>query len=119
MECATSFRNITEQYFTQRNDITKRTLNESIKRIENHCYDLIGDILISSIKISDILNILEKIKLQKKSEVGKKIFTTLDSILTYAVNREIIENNVMFGIKRKDLIYNKKQLSQKFQRLKN
>lgn len=38
----------------------------------------------------------------------EKIFTTLDPILTYAVNREIIENNVMFGIKRKDLIYNKK-----------
>ncbi|MGH2327453.1 phage integrase central domain-containing protein [Campylobacter taeniopygiae] len=98
--------------------MTKRTLNESIKRIENHCYDLIGDIPISPIKRSDILNVLEKIKLQKNLKL-EKIFTTLDSILTYAVNREIIENNVMFGIKRKDLIYNKKQLSQKFQRLKN
>ncbi|MGH2305498.1 phage integrase central domain-containing protein [Campylobacter taeniopygiae] len=86
--------------------------------MENHCYDLIGDIPISPIKRSDILNVLEKIKLQKNLKL-EKIFTTLDPILTYAVDREIIENNVMFGIKRKDLIYNKKQLSQKFQRLKN
>ncbi|EPT1674826.1 tyrosine-type recombinase/integrase [Campylobacter jejuni subsp. jejuni] len=103
-----SFRKIAEQYFLQRNDITKRTLNESIKRMENHCYPIIGDIPISNLKRSDILNVLEKIKLQKKSEVGKKIFTTLDSILTYAVNKEMIENNVMLGIKRKDLVYNKK-----------
>ncbi|HEA8159884.1 TPA: tyrosine-type recombinase/integrase [Campylobacter jejuni] len=107
-ECNISFRKIAEQYFLQRNDITKRTLNESIKRMENHCYPIIGDIPISNLKRSDILNVLEKIKLQKKSEVGKKIFTTLDSILTYAVNKEMIENNVMLGIKRKDLVYNKK-----------
>ncbi|EAK8494902.1 DUF4102 domain-containing protein, partial [Campylobacter jejuni] len=107
-ECDISFRKIAEQYFLQRNDITKRTLNESIKRMENHCYPIIGDIPISNLKRSDILNVLEKIKLQKKSEVGKKIFTTLDSILTYAVNKEMIENNVMLGIKRKDLVYNKK-----------
>ncbi|MBZ7936164.1 DUF4102 domain-containing protein [Campylobacter sp. B0100352/1] len=65
IECTTSFRNIAEQYFAQRNDITKRTLNESIKRMENHCYDLIGDIPISSIKRSDILNVLEKLNYKK------------------------------------------------------
>ncbi|EEO6977138.1 hypothetical protein ACMF93_000469 [Campylobacter jejuni] len=72
--------------------------------MENHYYPIIGDIPISNLKRSDILNVLEKIKLQKKSEVGKKIFTTL----TYAVNKEMIENNIMLGIKRKDLVYNKK-----------
>ncbi|HEH4983310.1 TPA: hypothetical protein SG642_001394 [Campylobacter coli] len=91
--------------------------------MENHCYLIIGDIPISNLKRSDILNVLEKIKLQKKSEVGKKIFTTLDSILTYAVNKEMIENNVMLGIKRKDLVYNKKhgilRPLQKLQKLKN
>ncbi|WP_411512349.1 phage integrase central domain-containing protein [Campylobacter jejuni] len=45
--------------------MTKRTLNESIKRMENHCYPIIGDIPISNLKRSDILNVLEKIKLQK------------------------------------------------------
>ncbi|HEA7276367.1 TPA: integrase arm-type DNA-binding domain-containing protein [Campylobacter jejuni] len=64
-ECDTSFRKIAEQYFLQRNDITKHTLNESIKRMENHCYPIIGDIPISNLKRSDILNVLEKIKLQK------------------------------------------------------
>ncbi|EAI4351455.1 hypothetical protein A9386_03015 [Campylobacter jejuni] len=86
--------------------------------MENHCYPIIGDIPISNLKRSDILNVLEKIKLQK-TELGKKIFTTLDSILTYAVNKEIIENNVMLGIKRKDLVYNILQPLQKLQKLKN
>ncbi|EQA6934789.1 phage integrase central domain-containing protein [Campylobacter jejuni] len=71
-ECDTSFRKIAEQYFLQRNDITKRTLNESIKRMENHCYPIIGDIPISNLKRSDILNVLEKIKLQKKLKLVKK-----------------------------------------------
>lgn len=44
--------------------------------MENHCYDLIDDIPISPIKRSDILNVLEKIRLQKKYEVGKNIHNT-------------------------------------------
>ncbi|EOF7348768.1 MULTISPECIES: tyrosine-type recombinase/integrase [Campylobacter] len=70
--CDTSFRKIAEQYFLQKNDITKRTLNESIKRMENHCYPIIGDIPISNLKRSDILNVLEKIKLQKNPKSVKK-----------------------------------------------
>lgn len=40
--------------------------------MENHCYPIIGDIPISNLKSSDILNVLEKIKLQKNPKSVKK-----------------------------------------------
>ena len=103
-EANESFGEICEKYFLQKNDILPKTLQLYKSRVKNYCTK-IWDYKIDNVEKSDILDIFEKMKLAKKSNVAKKLFGDLNNIFIYAINRDLITHSPMANIIKKHIIY--------------
>ena len=101
-----SFGEICDKYFAQRNDISPNTLKNCKARINNYCVKIL-DYKIDNVEKADILDIFERMKLAKKTDVAKKLFSDLNNIFIYAINRDFVEQNPLLAIIKKDIIYKK------------
>ncbi len=101
-----SFREICEKYLAQRNDVSPNTLKSCKARFDNYCAKIL-DYKIDRVEKADILDIFERMKLAKKPIVAKKLFSDLNNIFVYALNRDLIGVNPLASIIKKDIIYKK------------
>lgn len=99
-----SFFEMSERYFNQKNNVSARTIKNSRAKIQNYCKKIL-DYQIDKITRADIFDIFEKLKLAKKAEVADKLYTDLNNIFIYAINRDLLENNPLNNLRRKDIIY--------------
>lgn len=99
-----NFKELCEKYFIQKNDVLPKTLQTFKSRIYNHCKDIL-DYQINQIDKNKILDIFERLKIAKKASVAKKLFNDLNNIFIYAINKDLIENNPMSSIIKKNIIY--------------
>ena len=102
-----SFGEICEKYFAQKNDIAPNTLKSSKARMKNYCAKIL-DYKIDKVEKSEILDIFERIKLAKKTDVAKKLFSDLNNVFIYAINRDFVEQNPLSSIIKRDIIYKAK-----------
>ena len=84
-----NFQQLCEKYFAQKNDVLPKTLYTCKARIDNYCKPIL-DYKIDTIDKIDILDIFEKLKLAKKANLARRLFSDMDSIFIYALNRGII-----------------------------
>lgn len=99
-----NFKEVCEKYFAQRNDVLPKTLHTCKARIDNYCKAIL-DYKIDAIDKIDILDIFEKLKLAKKANLARRLFSDMDSIFIYALNRGLIQQNPMANIIKKDIMY--------------
>ncbi|KGI57365.1 tyrosine-type recombinase/integrase [Campylobacter sp. MIT 97-5078] len=99
-----NFKELCEKYFIQKNDVLPKTLQTLKSRIYIHCKDIL-DYQLNQINKNEILDIFEKLKIAKKASVAKKLFNDLNNIFIYAINKDLIENNPMSSIIKKNIIY--------------
>lgn len=98
------FQTLCEKYFAQKNNIVARTLKNSKARIKNYCKRIL-DYKLDNIGKNDILGIFEKLKIAKKTSVAKKLFSDMNAIFIYGINKDLMEQNPMTNIIKKDIFY--------------
>lgn len=99
-----NFKEICEKYFAQKNDVLPKTLITYKARIETHCKSIL-DYKVETIDKNDILDIFERLKITKKANLARRLFSDMNNIFIYALNRNLITQNPMVNIIKKDIIY--------------
>ncbi|RZV14506.1 DUF4102 domain-containing protein [Aliarcobacter butzleri] len=80
-------------------------LNEN--RLKRHVYPTIGDKVISSIEILDILNIIQKLQEKEYFEIAERILNVIERIYKYAVTYGYTKHNIIADIDKRTVFAKK------------
>lgn len=80
-------------------------LNEN--RLKMHVYPAIGDKVISSIEILDILNIIQKLQEKEYFEIAERILNVIERIYKYAVTYGYTKHNIIADIDKRTVFAKK------------
>jgi integrase len=92
---ANTFRKVAEQWLELSSHLKPKTLSGHRGALKNHLYPVIGDVPITEIAVRHVRTILER--LAASPTMARYTLTLLRTILGYAMDNELVSQNVAIG----------------------